>query len=51
MRASQTFRIGRVKLTVWPRSFPWLLEVGRRQWWLFDRGQNLAEQPGEETKR
>lgn len=43
MRASYRLRLGRVKLTAWPRSLPWLLEIGRRQWWLFDRDQNLAE--------
>jgi hypothetical protein len=42
MRASYRLRAGRAKLTVWPRSLPWLLEIGRRQWWLLDRGQNLA---------
>lgn len=41
-KAMYRVRWGRVKLTVWPRSFPWLLEIGRRQWWLFDRGQNLG---------
>lgn len=47
MRAMQAFRVGRVKLTVWPRSLPWLLEIGRRQWWLFDLGQNLATEEEE----
>lgn len=40
MRAIYRFRIGRVRLYVWPRSRPWLLEIGRRQWWLFDRSQS-----------
>lgn len=22
---------------------PWLLEIGNRQWWLFDWGQNLSD--------
>lgn len=44
MRASYTVRLGRrVRFVVWPRSFPWLVQVGRRQWWMFDRGQNLSE--------
>jgi hypothetical protein len=41
--ASKTFRRGRVSMTVWPRSFPWLLRIGRRERWLFDRGQNLGD--------
>jgi hypothetical protein len=40
--AMHRLRVGSIRLTVWPRSLPWLLEVGRRQWWLFDRGQNLG---------
>lgn len=41
-RASYTWRAGRIRVTVWPRSLPWLVQVGRHQWWLFDRGQNLG---------
>lgn len=40
---SHRLRIGRVCLTFWPDSFPWLLTVGRRQRWLYDRGQGLAD--------
>lgn len=36
MRASQTWRVGRVKVTVWPKSLPWLVQIGRRQFWVFD---------------
>jgi hypothetical protein len=51
--AMHRLRIGPVRLTVWPRSLPWLLEVGRRQWWLFDSGKR-RERAGagtEETER
>lgn len=46
--ASYTFRRGPLKVTVWPRSFPWLIEWRSGQWWLFDRGQNVAPARTEE---
>lgn len=45
LAASHTLRLGPVRLTVWPRSLPWLVQIGRRQWWTFDRGQNRASRP------
>lgn len=42
--ATWIFRLGPLRVYVWPRPprFPWLVQWRWRQWWLFDRGQNLA---------